>query len=147
MILTLANRVRGIRLPVLWLAAAGYWSALVLALHYPKIPGASHAPPGADKLGHALLYGTFTVLLRLVIGRYASTSGLLATACRRSVFCFCLIALQAVLDEWTQPLTGRDAELFDLVADLVGAACALIVYRILAQRAASESAEPVPAAG
>ncbi|HEY5311171.1 MAG TPA: VanZ family protein [Pirellulales bacterium] len=145
MVATFANRLARTPSWVLWLLAALYWCALMLALHYPDIPGAHNAPPGADKLVHCLIYGVLAVLWRLLIGRQTSASGVLGTAWRRDLLTFGLVIVQGVIDEWTQPLTGRHNDVWDLVFDLAGAVCFLAAYHFLAARHASQSATPTPA--
>ncbi|HEX3658575.1 MAG TPA: VanZ family protein [Pirellulales bacterium] len=144
---TFANWIARIPTWGLWLAAAIYWCALMFALHYPDIPGAQNPPPGADKLVHCLLYGVLAVLWRLLIGRQTTASGVLSTAWRRSLLTFGLVIVQAVADEWTQPLTGRHNDVWDLIFDVAGAACFLAAYHFLIVRHADASADPTPAHG
>ena len=142
---TLVNRIARIPAWGLWLTAAVYWCALMIALHYPEIPGAAQAPPGTDKLVHSFLYGMLAILWRLVIGRTTSASGVLGTAWRRSLLTFGLVIVQAVADEWTQPLTGRNNDPWDLFSDLAGAACFLAAFHMLFVRRAGQSADTTPA--
>lgn len=57
-----------------------------------------------------------------------------------------IFGVYAALDELTQPLVARDAEVLDWCADMAGTAVGLLVAAWLAQRAAF-AAKPVGAAG
>lgn len=129
-----------VRLPLLV-----YWCALMLALHYPDIPMAHKAPRGADKFVHVLLYGVLAGLARLVAGRQVSASGRLSSAWRRSLLVFVLVVVQAIVDEITQPLTGRTADLLDFGCDLLGGACALVLFHVLLARHTEPDPAPEPA--
>lgn len=57
-----------------------------------------------------------------------------------------IVGVYAALDELTQPLVARDAEVLDWCADMVGTAAGLLVAAWLAQRVAF-AAKPLGAAG
>jgi VanZ family protein len=141
-----ARRVSHIPASALWAALAVYWCALTAALHYPlHLPPDSLALEGADKPVHFVLYGVLTLLLRLAIGRQSALSKILSTSRRRSLLTLLLVMLQGAVDEWTQPLTGRNADLTDLAYDLAGAACLLAWYHVALLRPASRSRPASPA--
>ena len=89
-----------------WLAAAA-WTALLFWLG-TRAPGRLPSPgPGLDKLAHACFYGVL---------------GLLVARAGRSLPVAILAGLLVGgLDEWFQAGVGRDADLLDLAADLLGA--------------------------
>ncbi len=104
----------------LWLAVlAIYWISLFTATHvpsdFPGVPG-----DGWDKLMH---FGAFAVLgaLAAIVLRTASVS-----PTKKWILCAWLtIVVYAALDEWTQSFVGRDASVFDWLADAAGGTCGL----------------------
>lgn len=80
--------------------------------------GKTHLFPAPwDKLAHFLYYGTMAVLLSHGIGR------------RWFWLPLVLVPLVAALDEWHQLYTpGRDASVFDWLADGLGTVVAVFVY-------------------
>lgn len=105
-------------------ALTAYWLLMFTATHVPKIPRELE-PKISDKWQHYVAYAGLGVLLaawwslrrRLAWG---AAFGLLAVA-----------ALYGAFDEITQPLFGRDAELLDWRADVIGAATGLALYAIV----------------
>jgi VanZ family protein len=97
----------------LWLPPA-LWAAGLLWLGSRR-PGqlpSSDLPAGADKVAHFAFYAVLGLLLQRA---WRSRRPLLVGALAG--------ALVGVLDEWIQSrVPGRDPDLFDLVADLLGAA-------------------------
>jgi VanZ family protein len=82
--------------------------------------GLSFSP---DKLGHFLLFGLLaTSILRI--------PAIHARGWRGAWIAVVLTFTYGAVDEWRQSLTpGRAVELYDLLADLLGAIVAVIVYR------------------
>ncbi|MFM8495233.1 MAG: VanZ family protein [Planctomycetia bacterium] len=110
---------------------AVYAGFLVVATHMPRLHVsldlATSVPP--DKLIHFFAYGVLGFL-----------TGLVATEAGvgwRRWFPLVLVGIAAfaLLDETTQPMFGRDAEPFDWVADVVGAAAGLCAAASLAAAA------------
>ncbi len=101
----------------------GYWLLLVLATHWPNpwSPGKSLRYP--DKLVHLAAYTVLAFLVVPVIGRV--TSGNKGRSQGVLLFSWVAVAAFGLLDETTQPLTGRDFEWLDWLADGLGAACGL----------------------
>jgi len=101
----------------------GYWLLLVLATHWPNPwpPGKGLRYP--DKLVHFTAYTVLALLVVPVISRVTSGNKLRFRIAL--VFSWLAVAAFGLLDETTQPLTGRDFELLDLLADSMGAACGL----------------------
>jgi|GEM_PF-637456 len=96
------------------LVTAQYSLLLVLATHYPK-PGeilGRHAPP--DKLMHFVAYGVLGVLTTFTLRAFGRST-------RQSVLFLAVgLAFAAALDEITQPLFSRHAEMLDWVFDCAG---------------------------
>lgn len=95
---------------------AVYWIALAVATHWPRLPGMDI--PGKDKTAHVVAYGLLAILLVNVAARRWrrwSTAGIAA-------FTLVVPSLFGVVDEVTQPLTGRSCSLSDWIADVAGAA-------------------------
>jgi VanZ family protein len=98
-----------------WLAAAILWTAAILVVNSISVSDPTWQPPfaGADKLTHAFMYGvaSFTWRRGFASTRDAATWRVVAG-----------VALLGALDEWHQRIVpGRSADLFDWVADVVGA--------------------------
>ncbi len=101
-----------------------FWIVLIVATHAPRVPEAVAVEP-TDKIAHLAGYG----LLGFFVGAtwslwyrfsWLAAAGLLA-----------LIATHAALDEVTQPMFGRYADITDWYADIVGAAVGLAAARFV----------------
>ena len=115
-----------------WLPA-GVWAATIFLLSaQPRLP----RPPGSltDKDAHALALGLLAAacLFGLTQGRLAAVTG------ARAALAATLAILYGVTDEWHQTFVpGRQADVFDVLADAVGAclvaalawACAILLRR------------------
>jgi VanZ family protein len=120
---------------LLWSAAAGVGSGIILAsvLVAPDVRVLRF--PGADKVGHATAYFAFSLLLLLagvwrpgrVHGVWKGPAPALALA----------VGYGAVL-EVVQGMVGRDAQILDVLADLLGAMVALLVWSIWRRRSAAD---------
>jgi VanZ family protein len=91
----------------------------------------THMPPGGasrfdinDKVIH---FGMFLVLGFLLTLTFASF-GMIRK--RRLILVVALLAGYAIIDETTQPLVGRGAELLDFVADMAGLAVAAVLAEL-----------------
>jgi len=100
---------------------------LVLATHWPNPWSPGSGPRYPDKLVHLAAYTVLAFLVVPVIRRL--TSGNKDRFRVALVFSWVAVAAFGLLDETTQPLTGRDFEWFDWLADSVGAACGLALGR------------------
>ncbi|MGD9634034.1 MAG: VanZ family protein [Pirellulales bacterium] len=106
-----------------WLLAA-YALALVVGTHLP--PAAIRVPiERTDKLLHFSAYAGLAFLLAIA---WETSTGRLNG--RHLRLLWMAIALFAVLDEVTQLLVGRDATAGDWLADVLGAALGLVVFRV-----------------
>ena len=102
----------------------GFWLTLFVATHLPSsFPGL----PGqrTDKLVHA---AAFAVLAWLLAAAWQSSTGRLSG--RHLRFAWLALVLYAAVDEWTQLLIGRSATTGDWLADAVGAAGGLLLFRV-----------------
>ena len=95
-----------------WVVVAVYWISMFAGTHWPKGP---HLPiSGGDKLMHFSAYLGLAFLLSLATATWSPTLWLKSTAI------VILLACYGAFDEITQPLVGRDCELFDWYADVTG---------------------------
>jgi len=104
-------------LPVLW------WVTIFVATHIP----AQNLPttPVGDKTEHYLAYGILAFLTCLVF-RLRGTSAL-----RSAVMTLAACAAYGAFDELTQPFFNRVADVWDWVADVVGAATGTLICTAL----------------
>lgn len=96
-------------------------------MHAPLPP--SLAEPSfkhEDKVVHALLYVVLAALLWATVGAYQASRGRVTTR-GTVVRVFGVIAAYGLLDEVTQPLTGRTLDVWDYATDLAAAAVGLVV--------------------
>jgi VanZ family protein len=111
---------------------------LVLATHWPNPFPPEKDPRYPDKLVHFVAYAVLAFLAVPVISRVMSGDK------RRFQVALLLswvaVAAFGLLDETTQPLTGRDFEWFDWLADSLGAACGLACGRVWFRDRAKPSA-------
>jgi VanZ family protein len=106
------------------LLTIAFWIVLIVATHAPRVPEAVSIEP-TDKIAHLAGYG----LLGLLVGRsWALYYGYGRLA---AVGLFVAIAAHAALDEVTQPMFGRYADITDWYADMVGAALGLAAASLI----------------
>jgi VanZ family protein len=104
----------------IWVVLASYWAALFVATHVPMemvlLPGGV-----PDLIPHFITYALLAFLL---------AAALQVTARRvngRQFFAaWVLLVVYGAIDETTQPLVGRQASLWDWLADAAGAAVGLV---------------------
>jgi VanZ family protein len=106
-----------------------YWVVLVVATHWPSTPSAvSHN----DKWIHLGAYAVLALLLG------ACWSLFRPLGWRQLVAVLAVVALLGALDEITQIPFGRTGDVYDWMADLLGAALAMalsaVVMTLLARR-------------
>jgi VanZ family protein len=114
------------RLRIAILLLAAYWLLLVTATHIPKVPEPLEFRT-SDKVQHLVAYATLAVL--------AAVTWSLAWpfGWRQALVLLALIAAHGVLDEVTQPIVGRTADVLDWFADVTGAALGLSGFLIARQ--------------
>ena len=108
------------------------WALLILALYWTLLFVGTHLPPkdvpelkASDKTLHFLAYAGLAFLTA------ASSAILTSRMAVRWLLTVFLIAGYAAVDEFTQPLVGRTAEMADWMADLAGIVAGLIAYTML----------------
>ncbi len=111
---------------VIWQIALGlYWLALFVMTHMPSemaaLPGAS-----TDKLVHVAAFALLAMLLVTAWQLSAGPIGIRHLACA-----WLLLVLYGAFDEWTQTLVDRQASLYDLLGDALGALIGLAVFAAL----------------
>ena len=90
-----------------------YSVSLVVATHLPRVPTFVRVP-GADKWLHFVAYGCQAML---AMGTLYFTNRL---GLKNVVYLTIILATFGAIDELTQPIFSRQAELLDWVADCVG---------------------------
>ena len=103
-----------------FVALACYWLVLCLATHWPNPWPAGGTPQYPDKLVHFTAYGILAFLAVFALGACCPSQNRRAWAWRSLAVLAAVIAY-GLLDEFTQPLTGRDFDWFDWAADIGGA--------------------------
>jgi VanZ like family len=111
---------------IIWQIALGlYWLALFVMTHIPSemaaLPGAS-----TDKLVHVAAFALLAMMLATAWQLSAGPIGLRHLACA-----WLLLVLYGALDEWTQTFVDRQASLYDLLGDAVGALIGLAMFAAL----------------
>ena len=91
-----------------------------LAVLFAPVDDVPLAPPGVDKLVHALLFAVLAVT-----GRWAGVSRVVLAP---------VLVLYAAVSEVLQGIIGRDAAVGDWVADVVGLLLGLLVWDWLGRR-------------
>jgi VanZ family protein len=107
--------VRRLFWPLFGLTAC-YSLLLVWATHHPKPENLLGPNPPSDKALHFMAYGVLGFLMAATLAASRHWSR------RNAVVLAVALALAAVIDESTQPLFGRAAEVLDWVFDLIGIA-------------------------
>jgi VanZ family protein len=102
---------------------AGYWLALFVGTHIPRVPRALQMP-GADKWQHTLAYAGLAFLLaaRRSFGKPLTWTRVLAVAG--------IVIAYGAVDELTQIPVGRDAEFMDWLADSLGTLLGVGVFAL-----------------
>lgn len=122
------------RLLILWVVLIFYAGLILLLSLSPMKIHFLGATPYLDKIIHAVEYGIFSILV------YSALRGSFRKLTRLSVSAIALFtsALYGGFTEYTQSLVPfRQAEVWDLVADITGAGIAQAVILIIALRHSS----------
>ncbi len=102
----------------------GYWAILVCLTHSPKLP---RVPIHLTKRGTIAHY---TAYFLLAAGCYLSRRARVGyTGLRWAVTWMSIFAVVAALDEILQPLTHRDADITDWLADVAGVITLMLIVR------------------
>ncbi len=102
-----------------------YWAALFIGTHTPQLPRV-RLPSHADKVVHFLGYAGLAFLAAVVVFRRSRWS-------YRTAWMLLLgLGAYAAVDELLQiPVPGRSADVWDGVADILGAAAGIIIFRLV----------------
>jgi VanZ family protein len=102
----------------------GYWLALFLGTHVPRIPTALQMP-GGDKWQHTVAYAGLACLLaaRRSFGKPLTWRLALGVAG--------VVIVYGAIDELTQIPVGRDAEFKDWLADSLGTLIGLGLFTLV----------------
>jgi VanZ family protein len=102
----------------------------------PSIGGGGAVGGLIENFGHALLYGVFAVCLALLVPRMRDERGewvVLRPGTTAAILAFVL--LYAASDEWHQSFVPeRDASVYDVITDLVGASATLACIAAIGSR-------------
>ena len=103
------------------------WAAfvfLMLTLHFPRFKRERAFPiPHADKLVHIFLFYVLAFLFLLfLIKKHTQRSFHLFMA-------VCFVTVYGIALEYVQLYTGRDFDVWDMVADAIGAFGALVIIK------------------
>ena len=109
----------------LWL---GYWALVFIIMHLPKPRGVTLVLRLGDKLVHGGVYFVLALLGGWAAWRLGRRLDL-----RWATRWWLIYAIYAAADELLQPLFSRHCQLSDWIADVTGAALALVLVRRLAR--------------
>lgn len=118
------------------IAAAGYTAVLLYATHHPKPGDLVGVPLPGDKTLHFIAYG----LLGAVVGAAVAARG--GWGARHAAGWLAGLAVFAALDEATQPLFGRYADVRDWVFDAIGLVLGLAAVSLVVALARRRSRPP-----
>ncbi|HKJ93098.1 MAG TPA: VanZ family protein [Longimicrobiales bacterium] len=118
-----------------WYLPAALWAAFVLFIGSRPNLMVPVSFPGADKVGHSIMYGVLALLV-MVGGRQSG-------ARRPWLWALLVVAIVAAGDELHQRIVpGRDSDIFDWVADMAGALVGVFVVRLFAGKRRAGRNEP-----
>lgn len=114
-------------------SAGVYWLVLLLIMHVPLEREQEYVEAStinADKLTH---FGCYALFAALLCWAFDERRQLFPEAWPRSrlvglLGVIALLAAYGIIDEQTQPWTGRDCNLRDYIADMIGAVSGTIAY-------------------
>ncbi|MBL9080450.1 MAG: VanZ family protein [Planctomycetales bacterium] len=115
----------------------GYWALLVFVMHVPlerEAEQLAKVPKNSDKAVHFAAFGLFALLLCWAVQARRSL-GADKTPSRPRIAMGVLLFTVAygAIDEALQPLTGRDGNVPDFIADVIGAVLGVAAYLIIAR--------------
>ncbi len=112
---------------------AVYWLCLLLLTHWPNLSPIRGEPQHLDKLVHFTLY---CVLSGLAAAAFTSPGS--PTAKWRMLAVLLVAIAFGLVDETTQPFTGRDFDWWDWLADILGATTGVLALGAWRRRQTSE---------
>ncbi|HET6879798.1 MAG TPA: VanZ family protein [Pirellulales bacterium] len=111
-----------------WLT--GFWLLLVALTHFPNPYPHRSEPQHFDKVVHFSLYAALAVLAL----RSLTLAARWASPIARCTGIFAAVVAFGLFDEATQPITGRDFDWFDWLADGLGALAGVACYEMFRRR-------------
>jgi VanZ family protein len=102
-----------------------YWPALFIVTHIP-VPEIARKSGMSDKAMHFLAYLVLVCLVWLAISPYKRVNWM-------KVKCWVVLAVivwYGAIDEWLQARVGRNADVHDFYADLLGGICGLLLLSV-----------------
>lgn len=129
-----------LRVPRRWaFVSAILWAGLIFWVSSRPVPSIGGGGPLGgviENFGHALVYGVFAVFLALLVPRARDDRGeWVELRPRTSAAILAFVLLYAASDEWHQSFVPeRDASVFDVITDVVGAAATLACIAALGSR-------------
>lgn len=113
----------------------GFVALLVLLTHVPSsLLHVMKEPRHWDKVVHFGLYATLAILVLRAFGRPRAPAATRWAAFARCAGVLLCVTAFGLLDEATQPFTGRDFDWFDWLADGMGALGGMICYEVARRR-------------
>jgi VanZ family protein len=119
------------------LALAGYLLVLMVSTHLPR--GTPFLPRDTNYLDKICHFVAYAVLAGLIAVTWELTAGALTV--RHLIWALSAVAVLAALDEVTQWVVGRDCELADWVADVLGAFAGLFLFAQFRRRIVARKSE------
>jgi VanZ family protein len=107
----------------LTIVLAGYWLALFVGTHIPRVPEALQMP-GGDKWQHTVTYAGLAFLIA------AQRSFGKRFTWKRALWVAGVVIVYGAIDELTQIPVGRDAEFKDWLADGLGTLIGLGLFAV-----------------
>lgn len=109
-------------LPLIALLGAGYWAAMFVMTHIPSVdlPDIDFI----DKVFHCIGYAGLAFFIGSVLTIWRGYQA------RFPIWIWTLAFAYGAIDEYTQSFVGRSSDLFDLLADSIGAALGLLVVHL-----------------
>jgi VanZ family protein len=129
-----------LRVPRRWgIVPILFWAGLLFFLSSrpaPSIGGGGAVGGLIENFGHALLYGVFAVCLALLLPRTKDERGeWVEVRPRATAAILVFVLLYAASDEWHQSFVPeRDASVYDVITDVVGASATLACIAALGSR-------------
>lgn len=109
-----------------------YWIALIVATHYPQVRLPDEIPQ-SDKIVHATAFGVLALLFWMFLKSRRPLNA-------ASVWIAALVLIPyAALDEYLQQFVGRQTDVMDWIADIIGIGCVLAVLELRRRLRASRA--------
>jgi VanZ family protein len=107
---------------------------MLLAFHIPISEETEEEvglPPNSDKTIHVVIYSGFGLLMCGLLEARAANRGRPMSSASHAVCVLLMATAYGYVDEVTQPFTGRNYDLRDFYADIIGTAFGIAAYYLL----------------